>query len=272
MTSTFSLWVKQHLLVIYFVVAYAISWSIMIPLALKQQGWAVISMPFYVHYFAAFGPMQSAIIVTWITDGNIGLKELFGRMFKWRVKLIWWLVAVSPLLLFAIGVIAVGLIQGKWSGFSELGQVSFLPDIGFSALFLWIFTYGFGEETGWRGFALPRLQKKHGALKATFILWIFWALWHAPAFFYVYDPSIIIGFLIGQFCGAIFFTWLYNSSIGSILMVIIFHGVFNFTTGCLECKTGIISMVLSTIVMIWAVWIVIKYKSATLSTAGKHVV
>ncbi|MDZ7336120.1 MAG: CPBP family intramembrane metalloprotease [candidate division KSB1 bacterium] len=94
--------------------------------------------------------------------------------------------------------------------------------------FLWLLTYGIGEETGWRGYALPRLQKNHSALSATVILWVFWALWHLSAFFYLYDPTIVIGFLLGVLAGAIVFTWLYNSTGGSILMVTLLHGVFNF--------------------------------------------
>jgi membrane protease YdiL (CAAX protease family) len=129
--------------------------------------------------------------------------------------------------------------------------------LGLVAIPLWILTFGIGEESGWRGFALPRLQKEHSALSATFLLWVFWALWHLPLFFYIYDPDIIPGMLIGLLAGTITFTWLYNSTGGSVLMTAIWHGLFNYTTACTDCKTGLTAAVISTAVMIWAVVIVI---------------
>ncbi|PKO04512.1 MAG: hypothetical protein CVU41_16805 [Chloroflexi bacterium HGW-Chloroflexi-3] len=86
---------------------------------------------------------------------------------------VWWLVAISPLALYVIVALVLRLMQGQWLDLSLLGQVDFLPNLGWGALFLWLFTYGIGEETGWRGYALPRLQKKRSALSATFILWVF---------------------------------------------------------------------------------------------------
>lgn len=100
--------------------------------------------------------------------------------------------------------------------------------LGLAALPLWILTFGIGEETGWRGFALPRLQRGRSALSATIILWVFWALWHLPLFFYSYEASILPGFLIGLLAGAITLTWLYNSTSGTILLVALWHGTFNF--------------------------------------------
>lgn len=272
MTDSISTWTKRHVLVAYFILAYTISWAVQIPLALKAQGLSQASIPFSVHYLAGYGPMLSAIIVTWLTGGISGLRELFGRMLKWRVQPVWWLVAISPLALYVIVALVLRLMQGQLLDLSLLGQVDFLPNLGLGALFLWLLTYGIGEEAGWRGFALPRLQKKRSALFATFILWVFWALWHLPAFFYLYDPTIVIGFLLGVLAGAVVFTWLYNSTGGSILMVTLFHGVFNFTTGCTACKAGMISAIISTLIMVWAVIVVILFKPTNLSRTEKHVI
>ena len=138
------------------------------------------------------------------------------------------------------------------------------------ALPLWVLTFGIGEETGWRGFALPRLQESHSPLGATIILWVFWALWHLPLFFYSYEVSILPGFLIGLLAGAINFTWLYNSTDGSILLVALWHGTFNFTTACSSCKTGLSAAVISTLVMVWAVAIVLFYRSRAFPRTIPH--
>lgn len=271
MTVTTSTRTKSDSLAMFFVLAYAFSWAVEIPLALKAQGVIAIPIPFALHYLAAFGPLLAAFVMTWLTAGGDGLRELGGRMFKWRVRPGWWLVALAPLLAYALAAVVLWLIQGHGPDIGILGQIDFLPNLGLGALLLWILTFGFGEETGWRGYALPRLQRGHSALTATIILWAFWALWHLPLFFFLYDPTIIVGFLLGLLAGAITFTWLYNSTAGSILLLAVWHGAFNYVTGCVTCKTGIEAAVLSTLVMVWAVVVVIWFKPATLSRADKPV-
>lgn len=261
---------RENPLVVYFAAAYAFSWSVFVPLALKKHGVLNVPLGFPFYYCASYGPLLAAIVTTTLIDGSKGLRELLGRMFQWRVQPLWWVVAFSPLLLFALASITLRFVQGEWTDPSLLGQVEFLPDLGIGALILWLLTYGIGEETGWRGFALPRLQKNRSALRATFILWIFWGFWHTPAFFLVYDPSIVFGFLAGLLAGAIVFTWLYNSSAGSILIVAVWHGVFNFTTASKASKAGLIAAIISTLVMVWAVVVVIWFKPATLSHREKQ--
>lgn len=262
---------KRHPLLMFFILAYAISWAIEIPLALRAQGVIHVPIPFGVHYLAAYGPMLAAIIVTGRTGGKEGLRELWGRMLKWRVRPMWWLVALAPLVLYALLAVALRLAQGQWPDLAALGQIDFLPNLGAGSLLVWFLTFGLGEETGWRGYALPRLQRGRSALSATAILWVFWALWHLPLFFYLYDVTIIVGFLLGLLAGAITFTWLYNSTGGSILLVAVWHGAFNFVTGCAACKTGIAAAVVSTLVMVWAVVVVVWFKPATLSRLGQQV-
>lgn len=270
MTFNISGRAKSYSLSMFLVLAYAVSWAVEIPLALRAQGLIDAPIPFSLHYLSAYGPLLAAIALTWFAAGREGLRELFGRMFKWRVRPAWWLVALAPLVLYALVAIVLRFIQGHWPDAGALGQIDFLPNLGLGALLLWILTFGLGEETGWRGYALPRLQHGRSALWATVILWAFWALWHLPLFFYLYDGTIVVGFLLGLLAGAITFTWLYNSTGGSILVVAVWHGAFNFTTGCVTCKTDVAAAVLSTLVMVWAVVVVAWFKPATLSRARKQ--
>jgi membrane protease YdiL (CAAX protease family) len=258
-------WAKKRPLLAFFILAYALSWLVEIPLALEAQGTIQTGIPFSAHYLAAYGPMLSALIVTGMTRGSPGLRELLGRMTRWKVSPGWWLVAIAPLGLYLVVAAALWLIQGRPVDLVAMGQVDFLPALGLAALPMWVLTFGIGEETGWRGFALPRLQEGRSALRATVILWVFWALWHLPLFFYSYDASILPGFLIGLLAGAIVFTWLYNSTGGSVLLVAIWHGAFNFTTACVSCKTGVSAAVISTLVMVWAVVVVLHFKPASLA-------
>ncbi|MBN1660312.1 MAG: CPBP family intramembrane metalloprotease [Anaerolineae bacterium] len=262
---------NRHSLALFFILAYALSWAVEIPLALQVQGLIAVPISWSLHYLAAYGPLLAAVIVIGVTTGREGLQELFGRMLKWRVRPIWWLVALAPLVLYALLALVLRFIPGQSAGLAALGQIDFLPDLGAGAPFVWLLTFGLGEETGWRGYALPRLQQGRSALSATVILWTLWALWHLPLFFYLYDATILVGFLLGLLAGAIVFTWLYNSTGGSVLLVAVWHAAFNFVTGCLACKTGVAAAVVSTVVMVWAVIVVIWSRPAALSRIGKPV-
>jgi len=266
-----STWFQRHSLLGYFILAYAISWTIGIPLALIAQGKLDWQIPFSVHYFYAYGPMLAALIMTGLTKGKSGIADIFRRLFQWRMKPVWWMVALSPLAGYLIIVIVQRLIQGEWVDFSLLGEVNFLPNLGTGALFLWIFTYGIGEEIGWRGYALPRLQQKMSALSATLVLGVLWALWHLPIFFYVFEPAIAVGWFFGLMSGAILFTWLYNSTGGNLLAVALWHGTFNFITAS-AAGEGLGAAIMSTFVMIWAVALIFIYKPTNLSMQEKQVI
>lgn len=243
----------------FFLLAFLFSWIVTVPLALKAQGLLELPLPFALHYLAAYGPMAAALFLTARTDGWRGLRVLFGRMFRWRVAVKWWLVAVSPFLAYLVLIVALWLLQGKPLAISTLGQLNFLPDLGLVAIPFWILSFGIGEETGWRGYALARLQERRSPLAATFILWFFWTLWHLPLFFYAYDAVVLPGFLLGLLAGAIVFTWLYNST-GSILIAAVWHGMFNLTTACSACGAGMGAAVVSTLVMVGAAVLLVFYK------------
>ena len=276
MTSRISNLMKRHSLVAYFVLACAITWAIGIPLAASVQGLLSAQIPPSVHFLTAYGPMLSALIVTGITSGAAGIREIVGRMLRWRVGIRWILTALfSPVALYLIAAVMLRVWSGSWPDFSRFGST--VEVTGLVWLAGWIFhtlTFGIGEETGWRGFALPRLQKGRSALSATFILSIFWALWHLPMFFYKESfmsrgiPMTIMWFL-GLFSGAIVFTWLYNSTGGSILMVALWHGAYNATVTATE---ETIAAIVSTFVMLAAVIIVLVARPANLSRLKKHTI
>lgn len=265
---------RRRLFFLYTFIAYVISWAIEIPLALKAQGLISVDLPFAVHYCAASGPLIAGLILTWYEDGSTGVKDLAARIIRWRVEPIWWITAISPLLLFLLAAVLTRLFQGTWLDVRMLGRVDFLPDLGAAAMFLWLATYGFGEEVGWRGYLLPRLQRDRSAWSATVILWIIWAIWHVPSFFYlqtVTGVGTLIGFLLGVLAGTIFLTWLYNGSGGSVLIVAVWHGLFDFVTACTQCKSGLIAATVSTFVMLWAVVVVTVYKRTNLSRKARQV-
>jgi membrane protease YdiL (CAAX protease family) len=262
-------WIKRQPLAAFILLAYGFSWLIQIPLAMQSLGIIEERLPYGLHYLTGYGPLLSAVIVTGAAAGRSGLQELLQRLTKWRVGLKWWLVAISPLLAGGVLSLILMLIGGETLSLADFGQVDRLPALGIGSLVMWLLTFGLGEETGWRGFLLPYLQRRRSALKATLILWIVWSAWHLPLFFYMYDLSILPGLLLGLLAGAVVFTWIYNSTGGSVLMTIVWHASFNYVTACSLCKAGSTSAIVSALVMVWAVVVVLWFKPAHLSTAEK---
>lgn len=222
---------KPGHLVAYVTLAYAFSWAIGVPLALAHQGVIDPVLPAWMHYLVAYGPLLSAVIVTAVTQGRAGLEALGRRMTRFRVCPGYLVLSFSPLVLGGIAMWLLNRITGSTLRFVDLGAVNYLPPLGMGALLLWIVTFGLGEEIGWRGFALPRLQQGRSALTATSILAGVWALWHLPQFFYVFELSWgAIGWALGLYAGAIVLTWMHNSTKNSLVTVTLWHGAFNFMT------------------------------------------
>jgi pimeloyl-ACP methyl ester carboxylesterase/membrane protease YdiL (CAAX protease family) len=260
-------WIKQHPLSSYFFMAYAVSWSIAIPLALQAQGVIPTRLPWTLHYLTAFGPAAAALAIAAVLreSADHAQRKLEAR------SILWWAVGFgSPLLLFVIAQAAVRTVGQTGLSWTSLGHVNFLPDLGAWAWGLWFLTSGLGEEVGWRGFALPHLQRTHSAMTSSLLLAIVWAGWHLPAFFYVpsYTPiglRILPGFFVGVLAGAIVLTWLYNSSGGSVLAAVLWHASFNFVTASPDAG-GLVAAVTSALVMVWAVAVMWRYDWGTLAT------
>lgn len=264
-------------LLLYFALAYLISWIIWLPLILPKFGITGLPvLPNYHHYLGSFGPMIAAIIVTFSSSGWKGVRDLLKRLVKWKVNWIWYVVVLLiPVLL----VIAAGLLDEHINkqAFSMIGFSTNkeFPQFGVISYFLFnLFTFGIGEETGWRGYALPTLQNKYSALKATLILALGWACWHIPAFIYrpLYsqmDLAGIAGFFLSMLMGAIVLTWLYNSTKGSILIVAIFHAMIElmFMSNNITVE---MSSYLGATIMIGAILIILITKRRNLSLITKQ--
>ncbi len=100
---------------------------------------------------------------------------------------------------------------------------------------------GLSEEPGWCGFALPRLQARHSPLFASFVLWVFWAIWHAPAYFGGFaaqSPADTLVEWVLMLPVTIIFTWFYNRAKGSLLVTVLLHPAMNTTAHFLPITVG----------------------------------
>jgi uncharacterized protein len=268
---------NRQSLATFFALAYGISWLLWAPLWLPAFGvHGLPVLPFH-HAVGAFGPIVAAFVVSAMEIGPAGPRDLLRRMGLWRQRVGWVLVALlTPYVLLLSAVVAAPLLGEQGVSLAGLGRSGEFPK--FSALgFLAynIVTFGFGEEVGWRGFALPRLQTRHSALGASVLLTLGWALWHVPLFFYrpgytSMGAAGVAGWFFSLLTGAILLTWLYNESRGSILVVAVFHATVDvaFTSGIASPSVVNIAGALITC---WGIIVLVVAGPRLLSRHGKMV-
>jgi len=180
----------------YFVLAFAFTWFFWGLAVLGARG-VIPTLPGFM-VLGTFGPMVAAIVLTAQESGRAGMRYLLVRVVCWRVSPVWYVVALLGPILLYLAAMALNV--------------------------------ALGEEVGWRAYALPALQARYGALLASVILGVIWALWHLPQFFNpdtIYSNLPFILQLVLQVPFAILITWVYNSTRGSVLMVMLLHAVFN---------------------------------------------
>jgi membrane protease YdiL (CAAX protease family) len=210
----------------YLVIAFAFTWFFWGLGALGVRG-VIPSLP-GLTVIGTFGPLVAAAIATAQENGREGLRSLLGRVVRWRVAPIWYGVAIlGPLALTLAAVALHATLGGRMPGLGAL--IGALPVVLLTAVYMMIFV-ALGEEVGWRGYALPALQARHGALVSSSILGVLWALWHLPLFF---NPDTLYGnlpfvlFLAYLVPLTILITWVFNSTGGSVLLAMIFHAFMN---------------------------------------------
>ena len=224
----------RHPLISFFVLAYAFSWIAWSPWYLSQDG--VGLLPYYPSSGVSgllliaglvLGPFMSGFVMTGATEGRAGIRHFLRRFVLWRVGFRWYLVVLIGIpLIMLLGAI---VLPGVLASFQPMDPLS--TAINYLPFFVLVLLLGgpLFEEPGWRGFALPRLQRMHGPLVGTLILGLLWALWHLPQFWTkswdtpkgsVLD---IIWFVLVAVALAIVCTWVFNNTRGSLLLVILAH-------------------------------------------------
>src|SRR5215207_6529093 len=178
---------------------------------------------------ASWMPNVVGVAVTAIVNGRAGLRVLFARAVRWRFGR-WWY-AVALLLPLAASVLAVSV-----GAFIGAGTVRMAEPTVLVPLFIFNVLAGpLGEELGWRGTALPRLQARWNALSASVILGVVWWTFHTPGFLLgLFSPGFTpVGALVGAISLSILITWLFNNTRGSLIPGALMHLSINFTTTAL---------------------------------------
>lgn len=231
---------RSRALSAFFILTLLLSWIAWLPTTLGSRGWADIDLSLPVSaLIGAFGPTLAALIIVALYRGKSGLGQLLRPLFIWRVPIGWYLFALfwPPLLTAAAGLLATLFgspipdygtppVLNLYPLPPELTAVGPWPLLPFIFLQNMLVGSAMGEEIGWRGFALPRLQSRLSALSASLLLGLLWGLWHLPLYLTEGHPlsDVFFGWtLIGILADAILFTWVFNNTRGSLLLALLFH-------------------------------------------------
>jgi uncharacterized protein len=249
---------RAHQILLFFVLTFLISWLIWVPMALDHfsllpvklnEGFVTI-----VRLFGTLGPALSAILVALLAGGGQAVKALLSQIGRWRVKWTWYAAAalVFPALLFGVAWL-YSLIPGLPSlPFQQVSLSSMLVTVIVMTISV------MGEEIGWRGFALPRMQKQWTALKASLVLGTIHAMWHLP-FWIVLGELEHFGWRYWILSWAwilaitIYITWLMNNTGNSLLMVILFHWTLNVVSVGYLPITTLVPAYIMFIIIAWVI-------------------
>jgi membrane protease YdiL (CAAX protease family) len=218
---------KRYALVIGIILMFLFTW----PIDLANAGLMPFQVPFALYLFLGWGFGLAAALMTWAALGWPAVVGLYKRYLIWRVGWKWYLALLIVPAAMALGVYLYAAFTGTPADFSAVMADNIRPP-GFSRLafvlpFLIIELIANGEEIGWRGYVLPRLQARYSALAAALITGVIWSLWHMPKFLTHWDWSYFVLFVVDTTAKSIILAWMYNGTRGSLLLVVLAHGVWN---------------------------------------------
>lgn len=215
--------IQRYPVASYFVLAYLISWggsfAIGGPKFLRGEtlGFedAMLMGP-----LVLAGPFIAGLVMTYLVDGKTGLRALFSRMLKWRVGLRWY---AAALLIFPV------LILGVLWALTALVAPEFAPTFTAFGILAGLLA-GFIEETGWMGFAYPRMETKFGTWRATIYLALLHGLWHAMAGYLgeagtygaYWLPRFVAMWIVAMMAMRVLLVWIYKNT-GSTLLAQLTH-------------------------------------------------
>jgi membrane protease YdiL (CAAX protease family) len=212
-------------LVAFFILTFVIGWGVMAMLILFLDqieavfGEVTSTNPVFI--LAVYSPAIAAVALVWRHGGTSDLRSFLGRLGRWRMPVVWWLVLV-------LGIPAGKYLSAAFNG--TLTEFPFSPWYGVLPAIVAALLIGPVEEIGWRGYAQPLLQRRFTPLVASLILGTFWGLWHLPAFLlggteqnaWSFGP-----FMVGAVAISVLMTPMFNAARGSILVPALFHFQLN---------------------------------------------
>ena len=214
--------IRRHPLSVFFLLTFGLTWAVWVPRAAGVPVGVVGQL-------WTWAPAVAAVLAAALTGGRAGVRRLLSALGRWRVAWRWYvLVILGPAAFSAAVAGAYALVGGSFAAAFPAASTAFPSLVLF--LVLLTVTDGLGEETAWRGFALPRLLERHRALTASLLLGLVWGLWHLPLVFT--EGSGLFGqpvwlLLTDILAKSVLFTWVFLRTRGSVLLAALLHGSTN---------------------------------------------
>jgi membrane protease YdiL (CAAX protease family) len=204
--------IKRYPLVTFFAISYATFFGGALLLTVVPED----LFPLFI-----YGTALGALFVVAVTERWAGVKAWASRIVRWRVGVIWYVVALGLTPLMRLAAYGLNLALGApapapeaWVGLAEA-----------PGAFVFIFlTIGLGEELGFRGYALPKLMERHSPLVAALILGVLRVIWHLPLFLFAGDSWWVVLMVL---FGDVIFAWVFVNTRGSVLLALLLHSMFN---------------------------------------------
>jgi membrane protease YdiL (CAAX protease family) len=214
------------MLLLYWILAFAIAWAITVPIALQTHHMADFGLPPQAVFLIGFAPAIAAFIAA--AFGR-ELRALVRRIIRIRAPLWTYVLALAlPAVLLGAPFLAAQ-VMGTAPPKVAL-DAGVLPFVG-----IW-FVLALGEEIGWRGYALPKLMEKLGFWVSATILGVVWCIWHYPrnlgSPYLDFSQMDVVLQGLGLFSLQIFLAnylicWLFEKSGRAVLVPTLFHTAFN---------------------------------------------
>jgi len=216
-------WIAAHQIAAFFTLAYVFSWLLWLAPALGLRGpFGVVLL-----YVGVFGPAITAAAITRLTGGS--LRAWLRELVRLRARPRWYAAVIGFPFVLVAALTGVFVASGGTIETSLFGErlAAYLP-----LLVVWTLA-GVGEEPGWRGFALPRLQETLTPVRATLVVGSLWAFWHLPLLAAADEPShgldalplvgVSVLFIVTIVGYSFFYTYLWNRT-QNVGLAILFHG------------------------------------------------
>jgi uncharacterized protein len=217
--------------ILFFTLSLVFLMVLALPGILGHYGVIVFTMnPLPLMIIGSWTPNIAAfLVVGWLLKERGGIRSMLLRWTMWRISPKWYFAAASPLFLTIALVPLWFLIIGE--PLQNTGALN--PGTIIGMLFISLITGAMGEELGWRGFALPRLQSRMSALTASVVVGTVWGIWHLPLWFtgMGYESTPFLLFLYSCIVMSVIITWICNNTRGSMVLVTLFHMLFNVGLG-----------------------------------------
>jgi membrane protease YdiL (CAAX protease family) len=214
---------RQRDLIPFFAMAFLVAWGIfalyMFASETMVRLFGSLTGQHPLFYLAVYAPAIAALTLVLYRHGIDGTRRFLSRLLLWRVSIQWYvlLIVVVPLVFYVAALVKEGTYDTLFPFPSVLTYLLAL---------LLMAIKGPIEEIGWRGLALPLLQRSMAPIWAALVLGVIWAVWHLPAFLLNGTPQSVWSltpFLLGTVALSVIVTPLFNSSRGSILLPAFFH-------------------------------------------------